>query len=283
MFLALCQALHRAGGLNSLAAINQLLQCAEQGALHTGEIGEWFPSLARSDERIEHKTPAFDDNDPLETVADAPIEAWAQHFIARVSNAVQIFERAEARQAAGVIILATLLLASTWRSPGLWRNHWLDAAVLVLAQWACNLLLAWPPSGAEGDATGSNWRWLKLYRLSGTSAGVMVTIGLLFFGSAFHQVVFGAAPAGWLSFVLTGGGVIFAYAGGLKVQAGASQVEDQNFYRRASSQVTLFILIAQALLPWFFVAASEYIATGYLAVMAIALILLWPLLRWRGH
>ena len=109
----------------------------------------------------------------------------------------------------------------------------------------------------------------------------MVAVGTLFFAGAFYQVIFGATLARWLSFLVLGAGVVFAYAGGLKVQAGASQVDDQAFYRRASAQITVFIFIAQALLPWILGAASAYTATGYLVVIAVALVLLWSLLRRR--
>lgn len=279
-FLALCQVLHRTGGMDSLEAINRLLRSADQGALHPEEIGEWLPGLAQNREQDAKDAQSGPSHADLPAPADdVSLEAWAQQFIERVGQALRVFERVEVRQAAGVIILATLLLTVTWRSPAQWRQRWMEAGLLLWAQWASDLLLAWPPSRAERESAGKERRWLKLYRLSGTAAGVMVAVGGMFFASAFIQVIFGHAPARWLAFLILGAGAIFAYGGGLKVQAGASRVEEQTFYRRASSQITLFIFIAQALLPWFFVAASDFIATGYLAVIAVALVLLWPVLR----
>jgi hypothetical protein len=267
--------LHQAGALDSVAAANRLLKAADEGALHDEEIAHWLPELANkagggaiAEER-------------RETEAGVPVEDWAQRFVEAVGQVIRPFEQAETRQATGVIILATLLLAAAWQPQDRWSGRWLEAALLILAQWISDLLLVWPPSGAEGETSGGERRWRKLFRLSGAAAGVMVAVGVLFFTGAFVQVIFGHPTARWLSFLILGAGVAFAYAGGLKVQAGAIHVQDQAFYRRASTQVTLFVLLAQALLPVFFVLAAPQIATGYLVVISAALALLWGLLR-RG-
>ncbi|MBX7235320.1 MAG: helix-turn-helix domain-containing protein [Caldilineales bacterium] len=282
IFLALCRVLHDAGALPSAAAANRLLRAAEQGALHDDEIGLWLPDLAAErGSETQGQSDRPDHGQKSRGAPDSPDEAWAGRLIASVEHFLQPFARLETRQATGVIIVSTLLLAAAWRFPAQWQNHPLAAALLIPAQWLTNLLLAWPPSSAEHGQSGSEWLWRKLYRLSGVAAGVMVAVGVLFFTGAFVQVIVGFSPARWLSFLVLGAGVIFAYAGGLKVQAGAIQVEDQGFYRRASAQVTLFVFLAQALLPVFFVLAAPQIATGYLVVLSVALALLWPLLRRR--
>lgn len=280
IFLALCRVLHEAGALPSAEAANQLLKAADQGALHDEEIMVWLPDIAGQQERAVggQATPAGI-NQPQYTEPEPQIEAWAQRLIEGVEQILRPFERIETQQATGVIILATLLLAAAWRPSVQWQNRLLEAALLIPTQWASNVLLAWPRSRAEHGPRDSEWRWRKLYRLSGTAAGVMVAVGVLFFASAFVQVIIGHPPARWFSFVILGAGVTFAYAGGLRVQAGAGQVKDQAYYRRASAQLTLFIFLAQALLPIFLVLAAPQIATGYLVVISVALVLLWSLLR----
>lgn len=280
-FLAICQVLHAAGALSTVAAANHLLKTAEQGALHDEEIRVWLPDLSGKGEAAAATQGQELADKGEETMTETSAEAWAQRLIERVGQAMRPFEQPETQQAAGVIILATLLLAGAWRAPDQWRHRWSEAALLIAAQWISDLLLIWPPSRAERVQSGRERRWRRLYRLSGAAAGVMTAVGVLFFASAFVQVIFGRVQLRWLSFLVLGAGAVFAYAGGLKVQAGASQVQEQAFYRRASAQITILIFIAQALLPVFFVIASPQLTTGYLAVITVAVTLLWSLLRRR--
>ncbi|MGH2542038.1 MAG: hypothetical protein ACRDIB_04555, partial [Ardenticatenaceae bacterium] len=267
---------------------------ADQGALHEAELAEWFRGLEtaagerqqitreqlpagtagdQSTERVADGENNLNPPDQRSMNEEQPDGPWHRRVVAGAARLQEVAAPPERYGTVGAIAIATWAIGSAWQLPGRWQL-WFHALLLLLALWAGSLLLAWPPSHEELRIRGTYpWRWLKLFRLSGTACGVFVAVGLLWWLEALVRVLFQATMAGWLVYMLLLPGVIFAYAGGLDVQYWFYRRREENaaFYIRTAVQVTAMILVAQAL----FVAAN-HLMVPYLSGAFWHILLLTP-------
>ncbi len=179
--------------------------------------------------------------------------------------------------AIGALIMVTLLVGTVWQrldslSPPV--ALWLPALTL----WLCTAILTLPPSQMEKEAERRERRWLRLYRLSGSTCGVMVLAGGLLWSDGLYRLLLGAAPPPALLYLVLAGSAAFAYASGLSVQHSlAISPTLQHFYRKTALQVTLMMLVGQALFAgsWHFLRTLFTLYGWALLFLAPALVLIW--------
>ncbi|MCZ7572711.1 MAG: helix-turn-helix domain-containing protein [Ardenticatenaceae bacterium] len=302
--LALCRALYRAGGLRSLAEVNELLRAADEGALHQEELAGWLPELLdppgggreteyKDDEvtgvgcepeaeKATLQQPGAGSSGPgglaAPTKDSQDPKQWYTRVVEQVAHLLDAFKSPERHGMVGAIAVSTLLLGTAWQSPASLGGHPAQVILLAGSLWASTLLLALPPSPAERAVSGRPlWR-RKLYRLSGAACAVFILAGLLLWAEALAHLLMSTPLPREVTFLLTALGAIFAYAGAAHVQQSFSQdPADQRFYTQAAAQVSAMMIVAQGMLVGFLAVTHLFWSnTVFLLVLVPAG---WMLLR----
>jgi hypothetical protein len=303
-FMVLCKALYESNGLTSVEQMNELLEPAEQGALHRSEIAQWLPQLVQADliheseeisalmsspqeEKKEEEQEQEEENtfSASELAERGPLahSLWEQRIIHQL-----FYLQQKIRQhlgAIGAVIIVMWLLGIFWRAREWWHEP-LDAWQITLALWLCNLLLIMLPSLIEQEAEHYPVVPLKLSRLSGAGSGLTIIAGFLLWMEALWHVMFGSALVLWLLYPLIMLGVTFAYAAGVNVQFWCYQ--QRHSYERAYLRNTIMISIssfaAQALLVWscYFLYSQLPDILWHVLMLAPAVLMIIVALRRKG-